>query len=74
VAEEARRAAAREQIEDVVSGLRNLGVPAARARRAAELSAPAPDATIEQRMRAALRWLVPRKQTTCTEEGLGPIA
>jgi hypothetical protein len=60
--EEARKAAARrEQIEDVVSGLRNLGVPAARARRAAESSAPGADATIEQRMRAALRWLVPKR-------------
>ncbi len=61
--EAVRAAAAKEQIEDVVSGLRSLGYPAARARRAAEGSTVEPDATIEQHLRAALRWLVPKRMS-----------
>jgi 5-methylcytosine-specific restriction endonuclease McrA len=49
------RAAARAQ--DVVAGLRNLGCRASEARRAVEQSAARPNATLEERMREALRYL-----------------
>ena len=51
------RTAAREQTEDVVAGLRALGCRADQARRAAELSATEAGGTLEERMRAALRFL-----------------
>jgi hypothetical protein len=53
----AKEQAAREQIRDVVAGLLNLGCRANEARRAAELSGTLQDATLEERMRAALKFL-----------------
>jgi hypothetical protein len=64
--EDARRAAAEGQVltqqhtADVLSGLRGLGVRAADARRAAEYSETLGDITLEERMRAALRFLYPK--------------
>jgi hypothetical protein len=57
-----KRAAATEQtdsgqVQDVVAGLRNLGCRADEARRAAEFSETLHDATLEERMRAALKFL-----------------
>jgi len=54
------RAAAREQAQDVMAGLRGLGVRGDEARRAAALSATLPDATLEERMRAALKFICPK--------------
>jgi hypothetical protein len=51
------RAATREQARDVLSGLRNLGCRPDEARRAAEFSSTLEGATLEERMRAALRFL-----------------
>jgi hypothetical protein len=53
-------AEAREEIQDVLSGLRNLGCRTHEARRAAEFSATLRGATLEDRMRAALRFLSDR--------------
>jgi hypothetical protein len=53
-------AVAREQTLDVEAGLRGLGVRAEQARRAAEFSESLQGATLEQRLRAALRYLYPR--------------
>jgi 5-methylcytosine-specific restriction endonuclease McrA len=55
----AKEQAAREQVRDVFAGLRNLGCRANEARRAAELSGTLQDATLEERMRAALKFLSP---------------
>jgi hypothetical protein len=52
-----REARAAVQEHEVVAGLRNLGCRASEARRAVELSAARPDATLEERMRDALRYL-----------------
>ena len=60
-APEARaRAAAQEQARDVMAGLRELGFRAQEARRAAEFSETLPDATLEERVRAALKFLCPK--------------
>jgi 5-methylcytosine-specific restriction endonuclease McrA len=53
----AKEQAAREQIRDVVAGLLNLGCRADEARRAAEFARTLQDATLEERMRAALKFL-----------------
>jgi hypothetical protein len=49
--------AARGEVEDVLAGLRNLGCRADEARRAAAVTATLNDATLEERMRAALKFL-----------------
>jgi len=49
---------AHEQARDVLAGLRGLGCSADEARRAAEFSATIQGATLEDRMRAALKFLV----------------
>jgi hypothetical protein len=46
---------------DVVAGLRNLGCRSDEARRAAEYAESVPGATVEEKMRAALRYLQPRR-------------
>jgi Holliday junction resolvasome RuvABC DNA-binding subunit len=51
------RTAAKEQIQDLMAGLRSLGCRADEARRAAEFSQALPDATLEERMREALKSL-----------------
>ena len=56
-AEAQARAAAKEQAHDVLAGLRSLGCRAYEARRAVELSKALPNATLEERMRAALQFL-----------------
>ncbi len=53
----ANERAAREQVQDVLAGLRNLGCRADEARRAAALTGTLQDATLEERMRAALKFL-----------------
>ena len=60
-AAEARpRAAAKEQTQDVFSGLRGLGCRVDQARRAAEFSETLHGATLEERMRASLKFLCRR--------------
>ena len=59
-AEARERAAAQEQAMDVMTGLRGLGFRADEARRAIESSAALQGATLEERMRAALKYLRPR--------------
>ena len=54
------RGAAKEQAKDVIACLRELGCRADEARRAAEFSETIPDATLEERVRAALRFLCPK--------------
>jgi 5-methylcytosine-specific restriction endonuclease McrA len=51
------QAAAKEQAQDVLAGLRGLGCRADEARRAAQFSETLPSATLEERMRAALGFL-----------------
>lgn len=71
-AEARARAAAKEQGQDVLAGLRGLGCRAEEARRAAEFSEALHAATLEERMRAALKFLsrrsmqgtTPRERTT----------
>ena len=57
------RAAVQAQARDVMAGLRELGFRADQARRAAEFSETLPDATLEERMRAALKFLCPRTRS-----------
>ncbi|MEK7317316.1 MAG: HNH endonuclease signature motif containing protein, partial [Candidatus Eisenbacteria bacterium] len=56
-AEARARAAAKEQTLDVLAGLRGLGCRADQARRAAEFSEALHGATLEERMRASLKFL-----------------
>jgi hypothetical protein len=63
-AKEARRATADQQAQDVFVGLRTLGFRADEARRAVECSATPDDAALEERMRAALRFLGRRPVST----------
>jgi hypothetical protein len=51
------RAAAEEEARDLMAGLRGLGCRADEARRAVEFCQALPDATFEERMRAALRFI-----------------
>jgi hypothetical protein len=48
---------ASEQTQDLLAGLRALGCRGEEARRAAELTADLPNATLEERMRVALEFL-----------------
>ena len=59
-AEERARAAAEEQTKDVMAGLQELGVRAADARRAAEFTGAQRDASLEERMRCALKFVCPK--------------
>jgi hypothetical protein len=68
-AAEARAEAAREQERDVMAGLRELGIRAGEARRAIELSETHQDVTLEERMRAALRFLCPKTSRTAATIG-----
>ena len=45
----------------MIAGLRGVGFRADEARRAAEYSATLPDATLEERLRAAIKLLRPKK-------------
>ena len=72
--EEARRAAenaraqadadctTKDQIRDVIAGLRNLGLRSSDAKRAAESTLTMNGPTLEDRMRAALSYITPRRQ------------
>lgn len=60
-AEAQARAEARAHAQDIFGGLRELGFRAAEARRAAEFSETLEGATLEQRMRAALQFLRPKR-------------
>jgi hypothetical protein len=64
------RAVAEEQSKDLICGLRNLGFRADQARRAAESTAAMTDATLEERIRAALKMLCPKR----SNEGRGGTA
>jgi len=59
-AEARARASAKEQTQDVVAGLRSLGCRADQARRAAEFSETLHGASLEERMRASLKFLCGR--------------
>jgi 5-methylcytosine-specific restriction endonuclease McrA len=59
-AEARARAAAEEQTQDVFAGLRGLGCRVDQARRAAEFSETLHGATLEERMRASLKFLCGR--------------
>jgi 5-methylcytosine-specific restriction endonuclease McrA len=56
-AAQARRAAAQQHAKDVLAGLRELGFRAEEARRAAEFTETLDATTLEERMRAALKFL-----------------
>ncbi len=60
------RVVAKERSSDVLAGLRELGFRADEARRAAEFSATLHDATLEERMRAALKLLCRRPASRAT--------
>jgi hypothetical protein len=53
----AKEQAAREEVQDVLAGLRNLGCRADEARRAAAFTGTLQEATLEERMRVALKFL-----------------
>jgi hypothetical protein len=57
LAAEARARAVKERLQEIVAGLRNLGCRSDEARRAAEFSMTLEHATLEERMRAALKFL-----------------
>jgi membrane protein involved in colicin uptake len=57
---EARSRAVQEHARDVMACLRELGFGAGETRRAAEYSQTLPDATLEERVRAALKFLAPK--------------
>jgi hypothetical protein len=67
------RAAAQRQSRDVLAGLRGLGCRADEARRAALFSGTLHGATLEERMRAALKFLsrrsIPQRKTDPSAEG-----
>ncbi|HYM81994.1 MAG TPA: hypothetical protein VEY91_11380 [Candidatus Limnocylindria bacterium] len=67
-AETRARAAAKEQARDVVAGLRELGFRADEARRAAEFSGTLHVATLEERVRAALKFLSRPASTPSRDE------
>ncbi|HYQ95870.1 MAG TPA: hypothetical protein VER38_02570 [Candidatus Eisenbacteria bacterium] len=57
LATETQARAAKEQFQDVLTGLHSLGCRSDEARRAAEFSATLQHAALEERMRAALKYL-----------------
>jgi Holliday junction resolvasome RuvABC DNA-binding subunit len=61
------RASAEESTKEVIAGLRSLGCRATEARRVAEQVVPLGHATIEERLRAALRLLAPQSRTLRVE-------
>ena len=61
LAAETQARAAKEQFQDVLAGLRNLGCRSDEARRAAEFSMTLEHAGLEERMRAALKSLAPER-------------
>jgi len=67
------RAAAQAPARDVRAGLRELGFRADQARRAAEFAETLPDATLEERMRAALKFLCPRTRSQGRFETSAPV-
>ena len=62
VAAEAQARAAKEQFQDVLTGLRNLGCRSDEARRAAEFSMTLQHTALDGRMRAALKFLGQRSE------------
>jgi hypothetical protein len=52
----------KDQIRDVIAGLRNLGIKPPDARRAAESTLTMDRPTLEDRMRAALSYITPGRQ------------
>lgn len=71
-AEKAARAAAKEQTQDVIAGLRRLGCRADEARRAAEIAEALQGVTLEERMRVALRCLSRRAARGGVPAGVPP--
>jgi 5-methylcytosine-specific restriction endonuclease McrA len=69
-AKEEQARAREEQSKDLICGLRNLGFRADQARRAAESTATMTSATLEERIRAALKILCPKR----SHEGRGGTA
>ncbi len=61
LAAETQARAAKEQFQDVLAGLRSLGCRSDEARRAAEFSMTLQHAALEERMRAALKFLGPER-------------
>ena len=59
-AEERSRALAQEHARHVMASLRELGFRPGEARRAVEFCTTIPDATLEERVRAALKFLCPK--------------
>jgi hypothetical protein len=57
---DSKRQRAKEQAEEVIPWLRQLGFKADEARKAAELCESIPDATLEQRVKRALTGWLPR--------------
>jgi len=62
-AEARPRAVAEEHAKDVMTCLRELGFRAAEARRAFEFSATLPETTLEERVRAALKFMCPKTRS-----------
>jgi 5-methylcytosine-specific restriction endonuclease McrA len=71
-AEQAR--ALEEQAKDMICGLRNLGFRADQARRAAESTAMMTSATLEERIRAALKILCPKRSNEATARSSRAVA
>jgi hypothetical protein len=74
-AESARAAAeaeTKDQIRDVIAGLRNLQIGASDARRAEEATLSLRNPTLEERMRAALQQICPRR-TYRPSDGSWPV-
>jgi hypothetical protein len=65
-------AATHEHTRDILAGLRELGVRGDLARRAAEIAASLCDATLEERMKAALRALGPRPRSHPVNMNVSP--
>ena len=62
LAAETHARAAKEQFQDVLAGLRSLGCRSDEARRAAEFSMTFQHGALEERMRAALKFLGQRSE------------
>ena len=69
----ARRQTVAKEQEDVMKGLRELGFGAAEARRAVESCKSLKDATLEDRVRAALKFLCPKARTSGTSQSAGQL-
>jgi 5-methylcytosine-specific restriction endonuclease McrA len=73
-AKEAETRALEEEAKDVVCGLRNLGFRADQARRAANYSVTITGVTLEERFRAALKFLCPKKNCERSGEATAAVS